>query len=81
MKNIYEYPVDQRPRIAVARFKRIQGDFLFGKLLNHLDLSYDEFVDEYGEKLLGDPTCLSQTMVDIVVGNIRETRRNIKCSN
>lgn len=81
MKDIYEYPVDQRPRVAVARFRRIQGDFIFEKLLDYLGYSYDEFVKEYGEKLLADPTCLSHEVVEMMTSRIRKTRRHIKCSN
>ena len=72
--NIYNYPVEERPHIAVARFRRIQGDYVFDKLLEHLNLDYESFVTEYGEKLVRDPTCLSSTIVDMMVGTFRRGR-------
>lgn len=78
MKNIYDYPVEQRSRLAVARFRRIQDEWLFDKLLEHMDLTYDEFVIEYGEKLVGDPTCLSDVIVEMMVGTIRRGRAERK---
>ena len=76
--NIYNYPVEQRPRLAVARFRRIQGEWLFDQLLEHLELTYDEFVTAYGEKLVGDPTCLSDVLVEMITGNIRRSRAQRK---
>lgn len=82
MKDIYEYPAGERPGIAAGRFRRIQGEFLFERLLDHLGLeSYDEFVDKYGERLVADPTCLSHEVVEMMTGRIRKTRRDRKCSN
>lgn len=66
MRNINSYPVDDQPRVAVERFHKIQGDFLFRKLLKYLKLSYSEFVEEYGMKLVDDPTCLSRVMVEMM---------------
>ena len=73
-RSIYDYPVEERPRIAVARFRRIQGDYVFDKLLEHLNLDYESFVTEYGEKLVSDPTCLSSTIVEMMVGTFRRGR-------
>lgn len=78
MSNILDYPVEQRPRLAVSRFRRIQGDWLFDQLLEHLELTYDEFVNEYGEKLVSDPTCLSNIIVDMMTGTIRRGRSERK---
>lgn len=78
MSNILDYPVEQRPRLAVAKFRRIQGEWLFDQLLEYLDLTYDKFVTEYGEKLVSDPTCLSNITVDMIVGNIRRGRTERK---
>ena len=75
--DIYSYPVSQRPRVAVSRFRRTQGEHIFNKLLNHLELNYEEFVQEYGEKLLGNPTCLNHTIVEMIT---EELRRNRSCS-
>lgn len=80
-QSIYDYPVEQRPRLAVARFRRIQGDYVFDLLLEHLNLDYESFVNKYGEKLVGNPTCLNQVIVDMMVGIFRKTRRNMKCSD
>ena len=73
-RSIYDYPVEERPRIAVARFRRIQGDYVFDKLLEHLNLDYESFVTEYGEKLVSDPTCLRSTIVEMMVGTFRRGR-------
>lgn len=77
-QNIYDCPVDERPRLAVEKFRRIQGDWIFDQLLEHLDLTYDEFIQEYGEKLVSDPTCLSNIIVDMMVGTIRNGRAKRK---
>ena len=77
MSNL-DYPVEQKPRIAVAKFRRIQGDWIFSQLLEYLELTYDEFVSEYGEKLVRDPTCLSNIIVDMMVGTIRRGRHERK---
>ena len=73
-RSIYDYPVEERPRIAVARVHRIHGDYVFDKLLDYLNLTYDEFIDEYGEKLAGDPTCLKKVIVDMMMGTFRQGR-------
>lgn len=78
MRNILDYPVEERPGIAVERFRRIQGDWIFDQLLERLDLTYEEFVNEYGEKLVRDPTCLSNIIVDMMVGTIRRGRAERK---
>ncbi len=74
MKDIYSYPIDERPRVAVARFKVVQGEFLFQKLLKHLNLDYEEFIQEYGEKLLANPNCLTETIVEMMTAEFRRMR-------
>lgn len=58
-------------RSAVIRFKLVQGEWLFDKLLNHLDLTEEEFTIEYGEKLSNDPTCLNDVIVELMYQNMR----------
>lgn len=60
---------------AVARFKLVQGEWLFERILNHLGLSEEEFTRQYGEKLSDDPTCLNNVITDMIVGNIRRMRK------
>ncbi|WP_407415738.1 hypothetical protein [Methanobrevibacter sp.] len=67
MSDIYDYHVEERPRVAVEKFRDIQGDFIFDQLLEHLNLNYDGFVSEYGEDLVRDPTCLNHVIVDLMV--------------
>ncbi|MBQ6350241.1 MAG: hypothetical protein IJI42_04865 [Methanobrevibacter sp.] len=56
---------------AVARFKLVQGEWLFERILNHLNLSEEEFTREYGEKLADDPTCLNNVIVEMMHQNMR----------
>lgn len=56
---------------AVIRFKLVQGEWLFEKLLNHLNLTEEEFTTEYGEKLSNDPTCLNNVIVEMMYQNMR----------
>ena len=75
--SIYDYPVEQRPRLAVDRFRIIQGEYVFELLLEHLNLDYESFVNRYGEKLVNDPTCLNHVLVSMMVGRFRKTRRGM----
>ena len=61
---------------AVNTFRIVQGEWLFKKILNHLDLTEDEFANEYEEKLNDDPTCLNDTIVDMIHQNIKRGREN-----
>lgn len=64
---------------AVTIFKNIQGEWIFEKLLQHLDMTEEEFAAEYEEKLKKDPTCLNETVVEMMSQIIRRGRE--KCSN
>lgn len=57
-------------RSAVRTFKLVQGEWLFNRILNHLDMTEDEFIEEYGEKLSKDPTCLNDVIVEMIHQNI-----------
>lgn len=73
--DIFDYPPVERPYVAVRRFKIINGEFIFNDLLEYLDLTEDEFRKEYGEKLIGNPTCLNTVITEMVTTRIRESRR------
>ena len=76
--NIFDFPAAERPSIAVGIFKQVNGEFIYNDLLEYLDLSEDEFQEEYGEKLIGDPTCLNPVITEMVLGRIREKRRRFR---
>lgn len=73
--DIYDFPPVERPYVAVRRFKLTMGDFIFNDLLEYLGLSEEEFRQEYGEKLIGNPTCLNHTITEMVTGRISRSRR------
>ena len=58
-------------RSAVIRFKLVQGEFIFDKILNHLGLTEDEFTQEYGEKLEKDCNCLNSVIVEMMHENMK----------
>lgn len=62
---ISEYPPVERPYVAVRRYRLVLGERLFTKLLNYLNVDYSEFVNQYGEKLVRDPNCLSKKIVEM----------------
>lgn len=66
MKDIFDYSPSQRKRVAVIRFHLIQGDDLFEKLLKRLDLTEEEFTNEYGEQLIGNPAMFNNEIVEII---------------
>jgi len=69
--SIFDFPPVERPYVAVRRFKAVQGEFIFQDLLNYLGLSEDEFREEYGEKIIGNPACLNHTINEMVRGKRR----------
>ena len=75
--SIFDYPPVERKYVAVRRYQNIYGEKIFDRLLKRLDLSRDEFVDEWGDRLVGDPAPgeLNDIIVDIeftnrVIGNV-----------
>lgn len=73
MNSIFDYPPVERKYVAVRRYQNIYGEKIFNRLLKRLDLSRDEFVDEWGDRLVGDPAPgeLNDIIVDILVKSIR----------
>ncbi|MBR1749043.1 MAG: hypothetical protein IJ743_04515 [Bacilli bacterium] len=65
-KNIFDYPPSERKYVAVRRFILINGKDIFEKLLKHLDLTREEFTNEYGEQLIGNPTMFNKEIVGII---------------
>ena len=61
---------------AVTLFKVVQGEWLFEKILNHLDLSEEELREQYEKKLEDDPTCLNGVIVEMMHENIKRGRKN-----
>lgn len=58
---------------AVIRFKLVQGEWLFDKILDYLNLSEEEFTREYGEKLEKDCNCLNGVIVEMMHQNMRRS--------
>ena len=61
---------------AVNKFRIVQGEWLFQKILEHLDLTEDEFANEYETKLSVDPTCLNEVIVEMIRKNMNRGRKN-----
>lgn len=76
---IWEYPPVERPYVAVLRYRLVLGETIFTDLLNYLDLDYEAFVKSYGEKLVGDPNCLSETIVKMHHEKWKEIHEQLKC--
>ena len=55
MDDIYTLPKNKRRAEAVRRFKLITGENVFERLLDYLELSQEEFTNEYGDKLVEAP--------------------------
>ena len=62
-------------KTAVRRFKLVQGEWLFNRILKHLDMTEDEFTQEYGDKLEDDPTCLNDVIVEMMRKNMTRGMR------
>ena len=73
--DIFDYPPVERKYVAVRRFKIIIGKSIYDDLLKYLGLTEKEFVNEYGEKIVANPTCLNRTIVEMVTSQIRESRK------
>ena len=65
VRDIFDYPPVERPYVAVRRFKLVMGESLFTKLLDYLGCDYGGFVENYGEKLISNPNCLTKDIVDM----------------
>ena len=51
---------------SVRKFRAIQGEWLFEKILHHLNMTEEEFTQEYSDKLDDDPTCLTPVVVEMM---------------
>ena len=57
VSSIFDYPPVERKYVAVRRYRQsVGGENIFNRLLARLGLSYYEFVDEWGETLVGNPS-------------------------
>ena len=74
MSSIYDLPADERRTEAVRRFKIITGENIFERLLDYLELSHEEFTNEYGDKLASNPNCCNSMIVDMCYGSIKSMR-------
>ena len=65
--NIFEFPPVERKYVAVRRYIiTIGGEKMFNKLLNELNLTREEFTNEYGENLIGNPNLFSKELTKIL---------------
>ena len=60
---------------SVRRFKLVQGEWLFNRILDHLNINEEEFDKEYGDKLEDDPTCLNDVIVEMMRKNMTRGMR------
>lgn len=56
---------------AVETFKIVQGEWLFQKLLQHMELTEEEFTEKYEKELDKDCTCLNDVIVEMMFKKIR----------
>lgn len=61
---------------AVSRFKLVQGEWLFDRILNYMDLTEEEFREKYEDALDKDCTCLNEVIGDMIYENMR--KRGVK---
>lgn len=75
--NIFEFPPVERKYVAVRRYIiTIGGEKMFNKLLNELNLTREEFTEEYGESLIGNPNLFSKELAKIIRNEFRSVKHN-----
>lgn len=75
---IHEYPPVEQKYVAVRRYRQsVGGEKIFNRLLTRLGLSYYEFVDKYGETLIGNPSPdeLNHELVSMMREDARRMRK------
>lgn len=75
--NIFDYPPVERKYVAVRRFiLSIGGEKMFNRLLRELNLTREEFTNEYGEKLIGNPGMFNHEISEMIREDFRRVRQN-----
>lgn len=77
MDDIYTLPKNKRRAEAVRRFKLITGENVFERLLDYLELSQEEFTNEYGDKLVANPSCCNHLLVEMVRGTFTKNYKGV----
>ena len=55
--SVFDYPPVERKYVAVRRYRKsVGGERIFNRLLSRLGLTYYEFVEEWGETLVCNPS-------------------------
>ncbi|MBO6274817.1 MAG: hypothetical protein J6M91_04645 [Methanobrevibacter sp.] len=76
--DIFDFPPVERKYVAVRRYIiTIGGVVIFNKLLKHLDLTKDEFINLHGEELISNPALFNKEIVEIIQEDFRSVRK--KC--
>lgn len=74
--SIYDFPPVERKYVAVRRYKNtIGGEIIFKRLLEHLGLTETEFIQKYGDELIGNPTLFNHEIVMMVCESFRSIRK------
>lgn len=71
---IHDYPPVEQKYVAVRRFKLSISPRIFERLLERLELTEKEFVQEYGEKLMGNPALLNHEVTEMIISDLRRVR-------
>ena len=58
---------NNRANYGVTRLESIIGKNLLKKLLKHLNMKLDDFIDTYGECLLKNPDCLDELLAELLL--------------
>lgn len=75
--NFFDYPPEERKHMAVRHYKRVLGsEKIFNKLIKRLNLTEKEFIAEYGDKIIGNPTCLDHEIVMMIREDFRSVKKN-----
>ena len=74
--SIYDFPPVERKYVAVRRYKKtIGGEKMFNRLLERLGLSEEEFIQEHGEELIGNPTLFHHDMVEMMSEDFKTSQQ------
>lgn len=64
---------------GVFRLCSVIGHNMYKQLRRHLNITDDEFIDTYGERLLADPCCCDELLIEMLVnGRLTGVIRNYK---
>lgn len=73
MNDLYDLPSEKRAKKGAIRYKLVLGEGLFNELLDHLNMTFEEFSKKYGEQLITNQNIVDDILVEMIHKNM--TRR------